>query len=68
MEGEVAVSFVIFPDGWVRSIRISDPCPHEVLNDATEAVIRAITRFRPLPPELEREPLEVTVPFIYRLK
>jgi protein TonB len=68
MQGWVEVTFVIMPDGKVRDVRISVPCPYKVLNDATEEMIRSITRFRPLPPELAGEPLEVTVPVIYKLK
>jgi TonB family protein len=68
MEGKVEVTFIIAKDGRIRDVRISVPSTHELLNKTTEQAVRDIGYFRPLPPELGQDALEVTVPFDYVLK
>jgi len=67
-EGEVKLTFSIMPDGTIKNIRLSSPSKYTVLNNATLDAIKSIDSFRPLPKELHMNSLEVTVPFIYKLK
>jgi periplasmic protein TonB len=68
MEGKVEVAFVITADGRIRDVRITVPSRHALLNQATIEAVRTVGRFRPLPSEIGKKTLEVTIPFVYVIK
>lgn len=67
--GEVAVSFAIGRGGeLLEGTRLATPSPHRLLNRAAEQCVRDCAPFPPLPGQLGRDTLPLTVRILYRLE
>jgi len=65
-EGVVKISFIITKYGDIESVKIGSACPYKRLNLAAKSLLVELSRFKPLPQNLDR--WELSVPIIYALK
>jgi protein TonB len=63
--GVVEVNFTIHSDGKVTGARIVASSGHAALDDEVMALVRRVTPFAPIPAELQREQLNLTVPVVF---
>jgi protein TonB len=60
--GIVEVAFTLTRDGHIINARIVSPSRYDRLNESALDAVKKITRFRPIPNELNEERMDVTVP------
>lgn len=60
--GIVEVAFTLTSDGHIINARIVSPSRYERLNESALEAVKKITRFKPIPTELNEEKMDVTVP------
>jgi protein TonB len=63
--GVVEVNFTILADGKVTGTKIVASSGHSALDDEVLALVRRVTPFAPIPTELQREQLNITVPVVF---
>jgi protein TonB len=63
--GVVEVNFTILSDGRVVGTKIVASSGHAALDDEVLALVRRVTPFAPIPAELQREQLNITVPVVF---
>ncbi|MDR2349831.1 MAG: energy transducer TonB [Deltaproteobacteria bacterium] len=63
--GVVEVNFTILSDGRVAGTRIVASSGHAALDDEVLALVRRVEPFAPIPPEIGRERLNLTVPVVF---
>jgi TonB family protein len=66
-EGKVVVAVTLVRDGGVADVKVEEPSPFELLNEAALQTVRTIRRFPPLPPEVE-EPMHLHIPLVYTIQ
>lgn len=66
-EGTVEVAFVVLSDGELRDVRIARGSGFTPLDRGAVDTLHRLGRFRPIPPELERERWDLVVPLSYEL-
>jgi protein TonB len=66
-EGTVEVGFVILNDGRLQDVRVVRGSGHAPLDRAAVDSVHRLGRFRPIPPELQRESWALVVPMSYDL-
>lgn len=60
--GVVKVSFTIEKDGKIVGTKVDCPCGHPRLNEAAVQAIKSIVNFDPIPIELNKEKINITIP------
>lgn len=66
-QGVVYVKFTINKDGSLRHISLAKKCPYKKLNDAAINTLKRIGAFAPIPKELNKRYLSLTVPINYKI-
>lgn len=66
-EGAVILRVVIGTDGRIEEVRIVEPSPFSLLNQAAVETIRSLSSLPPPPPGFGNQ-IEVTIPLVYRLE
>lgn len=66
-EGRVVVSFEILQDGTIRQINIKDPSKFKRLNSAALDLLQGISKFKPIPKELEKNRWVIELPINYSI-
>jgi protein TonB len=64
--GIVEVSFTIRRDGSVAGTRIASGSGDSSFDDEALALVKRVTPFAPIPPEVGRESLTLSVPIVFR--
>jgi protein TonB len=60
--GIVVVAFTLLSDGNIINVRIESPSPYERLNEAGLEAVKKVHRFKPIPPELGTEQMDIRIP------
>lgn len=60
--GIVEVAFTLTRDGHIINARIVSPSRYDRLNESALEAVKKISRFKPIPTELNEEQMDVTVP------
>ncbi|MDR2354497.1 MAG: energy transducer TonB [Deltaproteobacteria bacterium] len=63
--GVVEINFTILADGAVTGAKIVTSSGHSALDDEVMALVRRVTPFAPIPPEIGRDRLNLTVPVVF---
>lgn len=66
-EGIVHVTFTISKDGAISDIRLVKKCPHERLNRAAVRVLKEIGSFPPIPEEVGKQSISLSVSIRYKI-
>jgi len=66
-KGRVMVELVLGKDGNVIEARIVEPTRSDLLNRATEKLIRSVSALKPFPPEIRQDRWSVKIPIEYLL-
>ena len=66
-EGSVTVRFEIMQNGKIRNIRIVSRSRHKRLDKAATGMLRKIAAFDPIPRELNKRSMTITVPINYQI-
>ncbi|MBN2870407.1 MAG: energy transducer TonB [Campylobacterales bacterium] len=65
--GTVMVKFTLMAEGTITNVSVADSSGFELLDQAAADLLRNISRVRPLPQELGREPIILSIPIQYTL-
>ncbi len=60
--GIVEVAFTLTQDGHIINARIVSPSRYDRLNESALEAVKKVTRFKPIPTELNEEKMDVTIP------
>jgi protein TonB len=63
----VVVTFTINANGQIESSRVSRSSGQDLLDEASKETIRRVSKFPPIPAELNRQKLTIEVPLAFRL-
>lgn len=66
-QGNVIVSFEITKSGYIKKVSLKDACPYSRLNSAAIKLLKDISRFEPIPKELEKNTWAIEVPISYSI-
>ena len=65
--GKVYVTFIIEKNGEIKSCKIHKSSQFESLDNASLEILSKITKFNPIPEELNKNSWEITVPIVYKI-
>jgi protein TonB len=65
LTGKVDVNFTVKADGSVSGARIVASSGHDLLDDEVMALVRRVAPFAPIPAELGRDSINITVPVVF---
>ncbi len=60
--GLVVVAFTLLEDGHIIDVRLDKPSPFKGLNESAMDAVKKVHKFRPIPPELGEERMDLKVP------
>jgi protein TonB len=65
LTGQVGVNFTVRSDGSVTGAKIVSSSGHELLDDEVMALVRRVQPFSPIPAELGKDSINITVPVVF---
>lgn len=66
-QGRVVVGLVLQNDGTITQVKIARPSGHSVLNRAALRSVHSLARFKPFPPDVNRQVWRLSIPFQYSI-
>jgi len=67
-QGVVVLSFTIGSNGEIAHSKVARSSGHQSLDEAARETLTRLSRFPPLPPQLNRSHLAIEVPLAFRLR
>lgn len=67
-EGIIRVGFTVLADGHITNIHLLEPSAATALNQGAIEAIKRVGQFKPIPPALGMQSMDLTIGLIYKLR
>lgn len=67
-EGIIRVGFTVLADGHITNIHLLEPSAATALNQGAIEAIKRVGQFKPIPPALGMQSMDLSIGLIYKLR